>query len=219
MPRTQPFDEYLDEYEEWFQRNRFAYLSEVEAVRHFVPKGKRSIEIGIGTGRFALPLGIGEGVEPSGAMRTLAIRHGLTVYDGVAEDLPLPDHSYEFALMVTTICFLDDIASSFEEVKRILKSDGLFVIGMVDSDSRLGRDYEKIKDQNRFYRIASFYSTDEVIHHLERNGFGEIEVVQTVFGDLRSIRQIQPFKEGYGEGGFVVIKAKSGVAFCNNTDA
>lgn len=85
MPRTQPFDEYLDEYEEWFRRNRFEYLSEVEAVRHFVPKGKRSIEIGIGTGRFALPLGIREGVEPSGAMRTVAIRHVLTVYDGVAE--------------------------------------------------------------------------------------------------------------------------------------
>jgi hypothetical protein len=30
---------------------------------------------------------------------------------------------------------------------------------------------------------------------------------QTVFGDLESIQEIQPFKEGYGEGGFVTIKA------------
>ncbi len=60
---------------------------------------------------------------------------------------------------------------------------------------------------------------DEYEEWFQQNGFGEIEVVQTVFGDLRSIRQIQLFKEGYGDGGFVVIKAKSEVAFCNNTDS
>ena len=72
MPRTQPFDEHLDEYGEWFQQHRFVYLSEVEAVRHFVPEGKKGIEIG--TGRFSLPLGIKEGVEPSGAMRKFIFR-------------------------------------------------------------------------------------------------------------------------------------------------
>jgi hypothetical protein len=46
-----------------------------------------------------------------------------------------------------------------------------------------------------------------VIHYLQQAQFGHIEIVQTVFGDLDSIREIQSFREGYGEGGFVAIKA------------
>ena len=67
------------------------------------------MEIGVGTGRFAEPLGFREGVEPSPAMAERARRRGLEVTDGVAENLPLPDATYDVALMVTTICFVDDL--------------------------------------------------------------------------------------------------------------
>jgi SAM-dependent methyltransferase len=207
MPKTQPFDEHLDEYEQWFERHRHVYLSEIEAIRHFVPRGERGIEIGVGSGRFALPLGIKEGIEPSAVMRGFAARQGITVYEGVAENLPLSDHSSDFALMVTTICFLDDVLKSFREIHRVLKPAGCFVIGLVDKDSPLGKLYERMKELNKFYRIATFYSVDAVIGYLQETGFGDTEIVQTVFGDLESIAEIQSFKEGYGEGGFVAIKA------------
>jgi hypothetical protein len=71
----------------------------------------------------------------------------------------------------------------------------------------LGKIYETMKERNKFYRIATFYSTAEVIHYLQQAQFGSIETVQTVFGDLESIHEIQPFREGCGEGGFVAIKA------------
>jgi SAM-dependent methyltransferase len=207
MAKTQPFDAYLNDYELWFEKHQFAYLSEVEAVRHFIPENKRGIEIGIGTGRFALPFGIMHGVEPSAAMRGFATRRGLMVYDGVAEDLPLAGESFDFALMVTTVCFVDDIVRSFQEVHRILRPGGVFIIGMVDKGTPLGDEYEKIKDKNKFYRVAAFYSTTEIISNLRQTGFGSIDIVQTVFGDLDSIQETQPFKAGYGEGGFVAMKA------------
>ena len=207
MPRIQPFDEHLQEYEEWFERHRFVYLSEIEAIRHFIPRGKNGIEIGIGTGRFALPLGIKEGIEPSRTMQEFAARLGLKIYGGVAEDLPLADQSFDFALMVTTVCFVDDILLSFREVHRVTRSDGLFIIGIVDKDSHLGRVYEQIKAHNVFYRFATFYSVREVIDNLKETGFGKIEIVQTIFGNIESIHQIQSFKQGYGEGGFAAIKA------------
>lgn len=207
MARTEPFDKYLNEYEIWFKKNYYVYESELEAVRHFIPVNKKGIEIGIGTGRFAIPLRIREGVEPSDSMRSYASRFGLKVYDGTAENLPLDDESYDFALMVTTICFVDDIGKSLSETKRILKPGGNIIIGLVDRKSTLGNIYEKIKDQNRFYRYATFYSTDEIKKLLEENGFKKIEVIQTVFGELSSIRELQLFKQGYGEGGFVVINA------------
>jgi hypothetical protein len=65
-----------------------------------------------------------------------------------------------------------------------------------------------MKDQNKFYRGATFYSTDEIISLLTGNNFKNIQVVQTVFGNLDKIKNIQLFKEGYGEGGFVVIKGE-----------
>jgi SAM-dependent methyltransferase len=205
MARTKPFDDYLDEYEEWFEQNDFVYLSEVEAVKHFIPDGKKGIEIGIGTGRFALPFNISEGVEPSEKMRNFALNKGLKVMDGIAERLPLPDLSYDFALMVTTVCFVDNVLESFKEANRILKPYGNFIIGMVDKNSPLGSDYLSIKEQNRFYRLASFYSTDEIIGYLKQCNFNKFEMIQTIFGDLRLINQVQQFKSGYGEGGFVVI--------------
>ena len=207
MARTEPFDKYLNEYEEWFIEHRFVYESELEAVRHFIPKNKKGIEIGIGTGRFALPFGITEGVEPSASMRKFAVQKGLTVYEGTAEEIPLPNESYDFVLMVTTICFVDDIGKAFKEVKRILKLGGNFIIGLVDKKSNLGKVYEKMKEQNKFYRIATFYSVDEVKDYLGSNGFKDIEIIQTVFGELSNIKSIQHFKKGYGEGGFVVICA------------
>ena len=207
MARTEPFDKYLDEYETWFKRNLYVYRSEVEAVRNFIPNKRKGIEIGVGTGRFAIPLRIKEGVEPSETMRNYSLRLGLTVYNGTAENLPVEDESYDFVLMVTTICFIDDVAKSFSEVKRILKPGGSFIIGLVDKNSPLGKMYEEMKEQNKFYRYATFYSTDEIRSFLIENKFHNIEIVQTVFGNLDEIKNIQLFKEGYGEGGFVVIKA------------
>lgn len=207
MARTEPFDKYLNDYEEWFEDHKHVYESEVEAVRHFIPTGKKGIEIGIGTGRFALPLGIIEGVEPSSVMHNFALHKGLRVYDGIAEKLPLADASYDFALMVTTICFVDDVEKAFREVRRVLKPGGNFIIGLVDRNSPLGKTYEKMKEKNKFYRYATFYSTDEVKKLLEENKFKNIEVIQTVFGNLQEIYEVQKFIEGYGEGGFVVIKA------------
>jgi hypothetical protein len=78
---------------------------------------------------------------------------------------------------------------------------------MVDGKSPLGRAYQQRKNGNKFYRIATFYTTDEIKAHLEEAGFGDIEIVQTVFGNLDKIKEVQACREGYGKGGFVVIKA------------
>ena len=207
MARIEPFDKYLDEYEKWFIENKYVYESELKAVGHFIPNDKKGIEIGIGTGRFAVPFGIMEGIEPSSVMRNFASLKGLKIYNGTAENLPLEDESYDFALMVTTICFVDSILKSFQEINRILNPGGKIIIGLVDRESPLGKIYQQMKNQNKFYRFATFYSTSEIVSHLKECNFINIETVQTVFGDLQKIDKVQAFKAGYGEGGFVVIHA------------
>jgi len=208
VTRGEPFDSSAADYDAWFDRYEHVYRSEVEAIRPFIPRGKEGIEIGMGTGRFSLPFGIREGVEPSAAMGEIATRRGLRVHEGVAEHLPLADHSFDFALMVTTVCFVDDVLQSFLEVNRILKPGGVFIVGLVDRESPLGRDYAKNKDDNTFYRKATFYCAKDVIEMLTEAGFRKGDVVQTVFGDLASINGVQPFTPGYGHGGFIAIRAE-----------
>jgi ubiquinone/menaquinone biosynthesis C-methylase UbiE len=207
MPRTQCFDENYKRYNDWFDRNPFVYQSEIEAVKHFIPPDGEGIEIGIGSGKFAKPLGIKKGIEPSLKMRQLAVKEGLDVLDAMAEALPFDDSSFDYALMVTTLCFVDDVRQAFREAWRVLRDNGAFIIGFVDKDSPLGQVYEAHKSENVFYKDAVFYSTEDVIALLRETQFDQIETVQTIFRRSLDLEEVQEYKEGYGSGGFVVIRA------------
>ncbi len=56
MPKIEAFQKYTSEYDNWFVINRFAYLSEIEAVKKALSQTNGVIEIGIGSGIFAEPL-------------------------------------------------------------------------------------------------------------------------------------------------------------------
>ena len=206
MPKTEPFDRYSEDYEKWFSDYKHVYLSEIEVIKNLIPKDGTGIEIGMGSGLFAEPLGISIGIEPSSVMRDLSVKRGLKPVAGVGEFLPFKNDIFDYALMVTAICFLDDPGISFREVKRITKNNGYFLVAFVDKGSPLGRIYQEMKNDNVFYSIAKFYSTEKVIALLKDTGFKIDTVVQSVFGNLDEIREVQTPREGYGEGGFVVVK-------------
>jgi len=206
--KIEPFEMYTEKYEDWFDKNRFAYESELLAIKTLLPQKKMGIEIGVGTGRFAVPLGISFGVEPSPKMGEIALKRGIKVVDAVAENLPFNDETFDFALMVTTLCFIDDVGKAFNEIYRILKQNGYFINGFVDKKSKLGKLYEKHKKKSVFYRIAQFYSIEEVIGHLKIKGFKNFDFRETVFHNLSEIKNIEPAKSGYGKGSFVIIKAQ-----------
>ena len=207
MAKTKPFDEHVSKYEDWFEKNEFVFESELLAIRGQLPKSNNGIEIGVGSGRFAIPLGIKGGVEPSRKMSEIARKGGIEVIDCVAENLPFDDSQFDFALMVTTICFVDDIEASFEEAYRVLKPGGFLIIGFVDKNSPVGRLYQQHKKESVFYRIATFYTVDEVVFNLKKAGFKSFNFSQTIFHNLAEIKDIEQIREGYGEGSFVVIRA------------
>jgi len=207
MPKIEPFERYANKYEDWFERNKFAYESELRAIRKLLPENGEGLEIGVGTGRFAAPLGIKVGVEPSSKMRKIAQKRGVEVIDGVAEAIPFGDSQFDFVLMVTTLCFLDDIEAGLKERHRVLRCGGSLIIGFIDANSPIGRLYQQQKNDNVFYREATLYSVEEVVAYLKKAGFKDFNFKQTLFRTLTDIRDIEPVKEGYGEGSFVVVKA------------
>ncbi|MGM0425100.1 MAG: SAM-dependent methyltransferase, partial [Thermodesulfobacteriota bacterium] len=67
MPKIEPFEKYSEAYEQWFEENPEAYRTELELIHGLLPPqpAARGLEVGVGSGRFAAPLGLDTGVEPS----------------------------------------------------------------------------------------------------------------------------------------------------------
>lgn len=202
-----PFEAYHSRYEAWFRRHPAAYHAELLAVRARLPRHGLGVEIGVGTARFAAPLGISVGLDPSRAMLAYAVERGVSGIQGVAEALPFKDAVFDYGLVVTTICFVDDPQKMLNESHRVLKSGAPLVVGFVDRASRLGQQYLAHQDESVFYREARFYSALEVEKLLGDSGFVDLIWGQTLSKPLNEIQEIEPLCDGHGHGGFVVVKA------------
>ena len=203
--RVEPFENHANRYDDWFEKHDDLYRWELEAVRSLMVPLSKSVEIGVGTGRFAKPLGIEMGIEPSERMAAIARKRGINTMKGRAERLPLEDKSVDLILMVTTICFVSDPVASAKEAYRVLSDGGYMLVAFVDKESELGRKYDKNRSGSDFYRDATFYSTDEVISIMTEAGFTNCTAVQTLFGsDLEHM--IGGVLPGYGQGAFVVVR-------------
>lgn len=209
-PRVEPFARHHQRYDDWFARHGAAYLSELLAVRALLPWSGRGLEIGVGSARFAAPLGVEFGIDPALAMLEYARARGVRGACAVAESLPFANAAFDYALVVTTICFVEDAAAMLAEAHRVLKPGGALVIGFIDRASALGRQYQAHREENVFYRDAKFYSGDEVERLLADAGFGAPVWAQTLFSPLAETREIEPMRAGRGEGSFVVVKASRG---------
>jgi SAM-dependent methyltransferase len=208
MPRIAPFEAHHERYDSWFERYEAAYHSELLAVRALLPWEGLGLEVGVGTGRFAAPLGVQWGIDPSPAMRSYATRRGISVRPGTAEQLPFEDESFDTVLMVTTICFVDDIWQAFAEAHRVLCPGGQLVIGFIDRASKLGEEYLYARLEQVFYREATFHSGPEVDALLNKTGFENPLWVQTLSKRLDDVVEIEPMRSGHGQALFVVVRAE-----------
>lgn len=209
MARIEPFEAHTERYEAWFERHDAAYIAELLALRPFVPLTGRGLEIGVGSGRFAAPLGVQVGIDPSRAMLDRARARGIEVFEGIAEDLPFADDSFDHALVVTTLCFVDSPEAMLAQARRVLRPGGVLVMGFIDRDSALGRHYESHREESVFYRDATFYSANEVERLATDAGFSLLSWAQTLSRPLEETEHIEPVRPGRGQCAFVVVHARS----------
>ncbi len=207
METAAPFEAHTERYDQWFEDHEDAYRSELAALRRLVPETGRGLAVGVGTGRFAAPLGVEVGLDPAESPLARARERGVEVTRGVAEHLPFRDGAFDTVLVVTTVCFVDDIPRMLAEADRVLAASGRLVVGYVDRESPLGRVYQEHKDENPFYREATFVTTDELREELAAAGFTDTAFVQTIFGPLEEVDGPEPVEEGYGDGSFVAVRA------------
>ncbi len=200
------FNEHYEEYEAWYDKHKFTFLSEVEALKMALPEKGKGLEIGVGTGRFADSLGIANGIDPSPKMLELARRRGIDAQLGSGEKLPFPDNAFDHVAIINTLCFVKEPMAVLKETGRVLKANGKIIIGIIDKNNFLGRFYQKKK--SLFYKQSHFFTTEEAAALLSQAGFQKFSFWQTVFTFPDEISEIEKPLKGFDHGGFVVIRAE-----------
>jgi ubiquinone/menaquinone biosynthesis C-methylase UbiE len=201
------YDKNWREYDKWYDRHHAIYQSEIKALEKTVPSG-RGLEIGVGTGRFAHAFSVPFGLDPSFNMLKLAKKRNIKVVQGFGEWLPFKKESFNFILIVFTIEFVRNPHVFLKEAVRTLERKGAFYLGILDRNSRWGKYYEKKITQSKAYRAFCSRTPKEILEILENIGMEFQEAFQTLFHPPPDIKQVEEPKRGFGQGGFVVIKAK-----------
>jgi ubiquinone/menaquinone biosynthesis C-methylase UbiE len=209
MVRSTPFDAHSGRYDDWFARHPAVYQSELLAVRAMLPWNGLGLEIGVGTGRFAAPLGVQVGLDPAAAMLARARQRHINVVQGVCEALPFPDASFGKVLMVVVLSFLDDARAGLNEIRRVLVPGGVLVVGFLDLSSPTGRGYLARHARKLFFQEATFYTNGDVERLLSQAGFHDLCWVQTLHRPAEEVTEVEALRPSRGEGAFVVVRAIS----------
>ncbi|MBN3039768.1 MAG: class I SAM-dependent methyltransferase [Candidatus Omnitrophica bacterium] len=200
------FDRYYSKYDSWYERNRFAYLSEIEALKKVIPKQGRGLEIGVGTGRFASALGITMGVDSSRDMLEIASRRGVNVRWGFGENLPFWYNSFDYVAIIVSLSFVEDPHRVLNQAWRVLKDKGKLIVAIINRDSFLGKFYQTKKSV--FYKEANLFTVKELTALLYSTGFGRFSYYQTIFKLPGNINSVEKPLKGFSSGGFVIVSCQ-----------
>lgn len=99
-----------------------------------------------------------------------AIPKRCNIYYGNVKSLPFSDESYDGAVAVETIYFWQDIALCFQEVRRILKREGYFVIVCELSNPKMGKIWSERCEE------MTVYKPEKVKKLLLEAGFCDVEI-------------------------------------------
>jgi ubiquinone/menaquinone biosynthesis C-methylase UbiE len=112
-------------------------------------------------------------VDPSPVMRSQAARRcggaidsgRVSISDGTAESLPLPDRSCDTVVAVNSVLMWPDLTSSLTEILRVLKPEGILVLSW----------HSPTAPSSASRRLAlTVYQIAEITEALEA-GFGDVE--------------------------------------------
>jgi ubiquinone/menaquinone biosynthesis C-methylase UbiE len=201
------FDELYYRYDSWYERHlALAYSEFLTVSKALEGTGRPCVEVGVGTGWFASRLGCEYGVDPSLGMLRVARTRGVEVVVGRGESLPLKSSRFATALLVVTLCFVDDPEQVLHETSRILVPGGTLVACVVPRDSAWGRYYVELSTRGHpFYHVAKFYTVEEVDEFAARTGF-EKELAYGALTYPPGVEKVEGPRPYLGGEGFVCLR-------------
>ncbi len=207
------FDMLTDKYDAWYdsEEGRPLFESELKCLKPLVEDSPEPIlEIGVGTGRFAMHFPGVTGIDPSLNALRMAETRGVKTVHGYGENLPLGDETFGCILLIVTLCFVENPLDVLREAKRVVRKDGRIILGFVPKDSPWGAFYEEKKRAGHpFYRNARFFVLKDMENMLQAAGLKISRIRSTLLQKPGGIRRIEEPVEGNVSGaGFLCIEVK-----------
>jgi tRNA-Thr(GGU) m(6)t(6)A37 methyltransferase TsaA len=212
--RKSIFDTLTDKYDAWYdsEDGMPLYVSELSCLRPLVEDSPGPVlEIGVGTGRFAMHFPGVMGIDPSLNALKMAEKRGVKTVQGYGENLPFEDETFGCILIIVTLCFVENPLAVLREAKRVLRRDGRIILGLVPRDSLWGAFYDdKKRVGHPFYRNARFYVLNDIDDMLKEAGLKIARIRSTLLqgpGDSRRIEE--PVEGNISGAGFVCIEVRA----------
>lgn len=141
------------------------------------------LEIGFGHGRTLtraaeiLQDGLVAGVDPSEEMLKVATRHNkslilqgrIELKLGDSRRIPYEDHRFSKVYSVHTIYFWSEPIKGLQEIRRVMRKDGRFVLGLRPKDEKALAEFPA--------SVYTFYTAHQVQLLLRRAGFVQIRII------------------------------------------
>lgn len=135
-----------DEYESWYHTSRGAWIGNIEfrLLRQLLAahRSESLIDIGCGSGyftrRFAHEGLRATGIDPDAGMVDYSTRHrtGTDTYlMADASALPFADKSFDYAVAITSLCFIQEQRAALAEAMRVTRKR--IVLGLLNRHSLL----------------------------------------------------------------------------------
>jgi SAM-dependent methyltransferase len=210
----QVFDVFAKRYDAWYDKpfGKSAFNLEKACIESLCKNLRQPfLEVGVGTGRFANAIKIEYGIDVSTRVLEFAKQREIIVVKGRGESLPFGDSFFGGVFIVVTLCFVDKPVKVLKEASRVLKADSAVILGLILKESPWASFYrEKGEAGNVFYKIATFYSFEELKAMGKEAGLEIVEISSTMFqAPTESFLCFEPPKNGYSkEAGFVAVKLK-----------
>jgi ubiquinone/menaquinone biosynthesis C-methylase UbiE len=189
MEQKAIFDDFANKYDSWFDTPVGSKVKDLELdlLLGFVKpqQGLNMLEVGIGTGLFAMELGKRGieivGIDPSEKMREIAKKRGFDVRYGVGEQIPFPDNTFDVVLSMSSMEFSREPDLFVSEMRRVAKPNGTVVVAVLNLWSTYGIS-RRVRGifRRSFFNDVHFYAYGELGGLLSRHLAG-VEVSSSVF--------------------------------------
>lgn len=179
---TFDYNQIAKDYDKWYETPPGQQIDEWEK-RLFLPhlkklKTKNILEIGAGTGHWTSFLADHNfsvtGIDIAGKMLEQAKQKNIpnaTFIEASAEDLPFENQSIDNIVAITSLEFVNDRDKAIEEIYRVLKPNGYFIIGGLNALGSLQPE----RQNDPVFKKAQFFTPKSLYKILEKFGTPTIE--------------------------------------------